>query len=133
MKTKVLSFIMLLALTSVNATATEGWTDLFNGKDLAGWEKLNGNAEFKVEDGIIVGVSKHGIPNTFLATEKTYSDFVLEYEVLMDDALNSGVQIRSISDPEIKNGRVHGYQVEIDPSKRSWTGGIYDEARRGWL
>jgi hypothetical protein len=33
----------------------------------------------------------------------------------------------------IKAGRVHGYQVEIDPSKRAWTGGIYDEGRRGWL
>ena len=47
--------------------------------------------------------------------------------------MNSGVQVRGISDPAIKNGRVHGYQVEIDPSDRAWTGGIYDEARRGWL
>lgn len=33
----------------------------------------------------------------------------------------------------IPAGRVHGYQVEIDPSDRSWSGGIYDESRRGWL
>ena len=34
---------------------------------------------------------------------------------------------------EYQNGRVHGYQVEIDPSERAWSGGIYDEARRGWM
>jgi len=28
---------------------------------------------------------------------------------------------------------VHGYQYEIDPSKRAWSAGIYDEGRRGWL
>ena len=47
--------------------------------------------------------------------------------------MNSGVQFRSESKPEYKNGRVHGYQFEIDPSSRGWTGGIYDEARRDWL
>jgi hypothetical protein len=47
--------------------------------------------------------------------------------------MNSGIQIRSLSKPEFNNGRVHGYQVEIDPSDRGWSGGIYDEARRGWL
>jgi hypothetical protein len=47
--------------------------------------------------------------------------------------MNSGVQIRSESRPDYKDGRVHGYQVEIDPSDRAWSGGIYDEARRGWL
>jgi len=44
----------------------------------------------------------------------------------MDEELNSGVQIRSQSSAEYVNGRVHGYQVEIDPSPRAWTGGIYD-------
>lgn len=33
----------------------------------------------------------------------------------------------------ITKGRVHGYQFEIDPSKRAWSGGIYDEARRNWI
>jgi Domain of Unknown Function (DUF1080) len=47
--------------------------------------------------------------------------------------MNSGIQFRSESNPDYQNGRVHGYQSEIDPSPRSWTGGIYDEARREWL
>ena len=59
--------------------------------------------------------------------------------------LNSGVQIRSQVFDEAKSadikgknykfaaGRVHGYQVEIDPSARAYSAGIYDEGRRGWL
>lgn len=130
---KIMLIGLLMACNLTYAGSTENWTKLFDGKTLSGWEKLDGTAEFKVEDGIIVGVSKLGTPNTFLATRKAYSDFVLEYEIMMDDALNSGVQIRSNSVPDFHKGRVHGYQIEADPSKRSWSGGIYDEGRRGWL
>lgn len=94
---------------------------------------MGGKADYKIENGAIVGHSKKGTPNSFLTTEKRYSDFILEYEVLVDPTLNSGVQIRSNSYPDYQDGRVHGYQVEIDPSARAFTGGIYDEARRGWL
>ncbi len=109
------------------------WLDLFNGKDLSGWIQIGGNAAFEVADGIIVGTSVPNTPNSFLCTEESYSDFILEYDFKVDPQLNSGVQIRSHSLPDYLNGRVHGYQVEIDPSERAWTGGIYDEARRGWL
>lgn len=109
------------------------WEPLFNGKNLNDWTKLGGTAEYRVEDGAIVGTSKMGTPNTFLATEKTYSDFILELEVKVDNRLNSGVQIRSLSKKSYQNGRVHGYQVEIDPSPRAYSGGLYDEGRRKWL
>lgn len=134
MKIERLVLIVLLFL-SVNLTAknTDGWVELFNGKNLKNWELLNGEAEFKVEDDMIVGTSKLNTPNTFLATKEKFDDFVLEYEAKIDDGLNAGVQIRSNSFKDYKNGRVHGYQVELDPSKRAWSGGIYDEARRGWL
>jgi hypothetical protein len=112
---------------------TPGWTDLFNGTDLEGWEVMNGDATFRVEEGAITGITKMHTPNTFLATKKEYGDFILEYEAKVDPELNAGVQIRSHSLPEYQDGRVHGYQVELDPSARAWTGGIYDEARRGWL
>ena len=65
--------------------------------------------------------------------KKHYGNFILELEFLVDDRMNSGIQIRSNSSEEYQNGRVHGYQVEIDPSDRAWSAGIYDEARRGWL
>lgn len=109
------------------------WHNLNNGKDFSEWEKLNGTAEYKVDGGVIIGTSKMGTPNTFLATKKKYGDFILELEVYDDPRLNSGIQIRSQSNPEYRNGRVHGYQIEIDPSPRAYSGGIYDEARRGWL
>lgn len=125
--------ILFLCLFSLPASGKDEWQSLFNGKDLQGWRVLNGSAEFKVEDGAIVGVSTLHTPNTFLASDKLYGDFILEYEAQMERDLNSGVQIRSRSLPEYQNGRVHGYQIELDASLRAWSGGIYDEARRGWL
>lgn len=109
------------------------WKPLFNGTDFSGWQKLNGDAEYKIENGEIVGVSQLNTPNSFLATEIEYSDFIFECEFNVENGLNSGIQIRSHSISDYRNGRVHGYQVEIDPSERAWSGGIYDEARRGWL
>jgi hypothetical protein len=47
--------------------------------------------------------------------------------------MNSGIQVRSESTKDYRNGRVHGYQIEIDPSDRAWSGDVYDEGRRGWL
>jgi hypothetical protein len=114
-------------------SSNNGWEKLFNGKDLTGFKQLNGQAPYHVEAGMLIGTSVSGQPNSFMATEKDYSDFILEFEVLCDDGLNSGVQFRSLSLPDYQNGRVHGYQCEIDPSDRAWSGGIYDEARRGWL
>ncbi|AHM60753.1 hypothetical protein D770_12495 [Flammeovirgaceae bacterium 311] len=111
----------------------EGWTPLFNGTDLTGWNQVNGTAPYKVEDGAIVGTTVSGSPNSFLATDQPYGDFILELEFMMHPDINSGMQFRSISDPAIMEGRVHGYQFELDPSERNWTGGIYDEARRMWL
>ena len=107
--------------------------DIFDGKTLKGWVERGGGAPFRVEDGAIVGRTVRGIPSSFLCTEREFGDFLLELEFKIDRGINSGVQIRSLSRPEYRKGRVHGYQVEIDPSKRSWTGGIFDEARRGWL
>lgn len=109
------------------------WESLFNGKDLTGWNQKNGDADYMVKDSTIIGVSKLGTPNSFLCTDKLYSDFILEVEFKVEGGLNSGIQIRSNSFPDHMDGRVHGYQVEIDPSDRAWSGGIFDEARRGWL
>jgi hypothetical protein len=107
---------------------------LFDGKTLNGWRQVNGTAPFTVEEGAIVGTTRTGTPNSFLATERTYSDFVLELEFRQDGApSNSGVQFRSSSRPEIQQGRVFGYQADLDPSPRNWTGGIYEEQGRGWL
>lgn len=106
---------------------------LFNGKDFTGFHQLNGEAKYTVEDGMMVGTTKPNTPNSFMATDKTYGDFILDVDLLVDPSMNSGIQIRSLSSKDYRNFRVHGYQVEIDPAERAWSGGIYDEARRGWL
>ena len=109
------------------------WTPLMPPPDFAGWTKLGGSADFRVVGDEVVGTTALNTPNTFLATDRTFDDFILEFEVRIDSSINSGVQIRSESRSDYQNGRVHGYQVEIDPSDRAWSGGIYDEGRRGWL
>jgi len=133
------------------------WKPLFDGKTLHGWEQLGGTAKYEVKDGMIVGTTVVGSPNSFLCTKKHYGNFILEMEFKVDEGLNSGIQVRSQSLKEYRDGIVHGYQVEIDPARkefysknppnrrangeiippnaepRSWTGGIYDEKRRGWL
>ncbi|MEO5909312.1 MAG: DUF1080 domain-containing protein [Pelobium sp.] len=125
--------IMLLLAFSFSAQSQSKWQNLFNGNDLQGWKQLNGKAKYEAKNGEIIGITVSNEPNSFLATEKTYGDFILEFELLVDNAMNSGVQFRSLSKADDHNGRVHGYQVEVDPSDRAYSGGIYDEARRGWL
>ncbi|WEK35867.1 MAG: DUF1080 domain-containing protein [Candidatus Pseudobacter hemicellulosilyticus] len=135
-KTCLLALTMIATLGLTAQKKSKGWTNLFDGKTLNGWKTLSGQAEYKVENGAITGTTIPGSPNTFLVTEKEYGDFVLELEIKMEDTTsNSGIQFRSHLNPEGNNGtgRVYGYQFEVDPSSRKWTGGIYDEARRDWL
>lgn len=137
---------LLLLLSGVFGRAADGFQPLFDGQTLHGWVQRGGKAKYSVEDGCIVGRTVLNTPNSFLCTEKTFGDFVLELEVKADPRLNSGIQIRSecFDHPtevvfgretlRIPAGRVHGYQVEVDHNRnRRWSGGIYDEGRRAWL
>ena len=126
-------FALTLLLGSYCGAADDAgkFVPLFDGKTLEGWKQLGGKAKYRVEDGAIVGSSVPNTSNSFLCTEKIYGDFILELEFKVDAGLNSGVQIRSNSLPDYRRGVVHGYQVEIDPSPRGFSGGIYDESRRG--
>jgi hypothetical protein len=133
MKTRKFILLLMIAI-SLAGFSQEKWETLFNGKNLKGFKKLNGTAEFVVRDGAIVGTSKFNTPSTFLCTEKMYGDFILEMEFKVDSNLNSGIQFRTNSFKDYQNGEVFGYQYEIDPStSRAWSGGIYDQSRRGWL
>lgn len=95
---------------------------------LDSWREA-GDAVYTVEEDAIRGKTGGG-GQSFLISEATYGDFVLEVDVKLEDEGNSGIQIRSHQND---GGRVFGYQIEIDPSRRAWSGGLYDEARRGWL
>jgi hypothetical protein len=120
--------------------AAEGWVALFYGRTLDGWVQKNGTATYRVEDGAIVGRTREGNPNSFLVTRQAYGDFELEFEVKVDDLLNSGIQIRSGSKERTtgqgadeRAGRVFGPQVEIEASP-GLAGYVYGEATgRGWL
>ncbi|OJY81953.1 MAG: hypothetical protein BGP14_02470 [Sphingobacteriales bacterium 44-15] len=110
-----------------------GWVNLFNGKDLTGWDQIEGTAKYAVENGEITGTTVPNNPNGILCTKDTFSNFILELDVKVDTALNSGIQIRSHTMDVKGNKEVYGYQVEVDPSSRAWSGGIYDSRRRGWI
>lgn len=118
---------------------------LFDGKTLEGWVQRSGTAEYRVENETIIGKTVPNTGNSFLCTAKKYGDFILELEFKVAPGMNSGIQFRSNyyekeTEVEIAGkkkkmpaDRVFGYQFEIDPSPRAFTGGVYDEARRGWL
>ena len=122
--------LIMLFVFAFSSCETEPWTPLFNPDNLDDFTQLGGEAIYELENGVIIGTTVANTPNSFLATNKQYGDFILKYSIMVDTLLNSGVQIRSNA---YLNGRVHGYQVEIDPSLRGYSGGIYDEARRAWL
>src|SRR5262245_58279089 len=142
----VAAALAALAPAALSADGGEGWVDLFNGKDLDNWVQRGGKAKYRIEGKELVGSSVPKTPNSFLCTKRNYGDFILELEFKVHPDLNSGVQVRSQFAPEgetvqsagksIKGtagGRVFGYQIEIDPKPRAWTGGVYDEGRRAWL
>ena len=128
---------ILLALSMIGFSAlAQKSIPIFDGKTLKGWKQVVGKATYAASNGMIVGTSVKNSPNSYLVTEKEYGDFILEFDVKIEGAdNNSGVQTRSHIDPSGDNGegKVYGRQVEIDPSERAWSGGIYDEGRRLWL
>ena len=129
--------------TPVEHASRPQWKPLIVGKTLDGWTQKGGKAMYRIENGELIGTSQPNTPNSFLCTTREFTNFILELEFKVAPGLNSGVQIRSqdtASQVEWKGktykgaaGRVHGIQVEIDPSARAWSGGLYEEGRRGWL
>ena len=134
---------LAVAILVSACTPAEGWIELFDGKTLNGWTQRNGFATYRVHDGSILGRTSVGSPNSFLCTTTHFSDFELEFDVKVDDGLNSGVMIRSsqktAATGEGRNnaiGRVYGPQVEIESSRADGaeSGYVYGEATGlGWL
>ena len=130
---------MAWTASAQESESEQQWIQLFNGKDLTGWTQKNGTAKYTIEEGgVICGTTAEGSPNSFLCTDQEFANFELEFDVKVDQQLNSGVQIRSIAKPQGggKWGRVNGPQVEIEASgeKGAEAGYVYGEATgRGWL
>jgi hypothetical protein len=143
---KILTVILLAGFAG-NVMAGD-WVNLFDGKTLSGWSVHSGTAKYETKDGTIIGTTVIGSPNTFLCTDKEYDDFIMEFEVLVDEGLNSGVQVRSQaaqsemifwsvrtrdekpSKKVLEKDCVYGYQVEIPDNAQGRAGHVYDEARR---
>jgi 3-keto-disaccharide hydrolase len=129
-------FAALVMIATANPTLASEWESLFDGKTIPGWTQRNGTASYRIEGDVIIGTTAEGSPNSFLCTDKLYGDFELEFEVKVDNRLNSGVQIRSQTKDGTKEGRVNGPQVEIEAggADGAEAGYVYGEATgRGWL
>jgi hypothetical protein len=136
MKAIIVKFVLLVLsalLLPMETSAREpeaGFTPLFDGRSLAGWE---GNAEiFRVADkAIVAGSLKQPIAhNEFLCTEKEYGDFELRLSArLLGEGKNAGVQFRSRRVPN--HHEVSGYQCDMgEMRERLIWGWLYDESRR---
>lgn len=126
--------LITFAVFSTPNFASAQTVNLFDGKTLNGWNRIAGKADYKAEKGEIVGTTVINSGNSFLVTKEAYRDFVLELDAKIESTeSNSGIQIRSHFDGASHKGKVYGQQIEIDPSARSWSGGVYDEDRRQWL
>lgn len=144
MKPSLLFTALILSFSS-QVQAEDAFVSLFDGKSLTGCEQHSGTAEYRVENGTIIGKTVPNTGNSFLCTARKYANFILEVDFKVDPSMNSGIQFRSnyyTQETEVEIAgkkkkfpadRVHGYQFEIDPSPRAYTGGVYDEGRRGWL
>lgn len=126
---KTICTILMLATLSAIGQGGEG-VPLFDGKSFKGWKIQAGEqAWWRIEGGEIVGGSADkNIPhNTFITTEKRYSNFELRLKVKLEgsDSPNAGIQIRSERVPN--HHEMIGYQADVGPG---WWGKLYDESRR---
>ena len=120
--------VSLCSLTAQDKPSDEGFISLFDGKALTGWKNAYDWGKIEVVNG---EVHLTGDKKFFVVTEKSYSDFVFEGEILLPAGkANSGFMFRA----HVAPNKVTGYQAEVDGDEtRKWSGGLYDEGRRMWF
>ena len=129
-----LTLLFSVVLGGTVSAEEKAYKSIFDGKTLKGWAQRNGTATYRIENEVIIGKTKEGSPNSFLCSDREYSNFDLKFDVKVDEGLNSGVQIRSQTRDRYR-GRVNGPQVEIESSGENGAeaGYIYGEAAGGWM
>ncbi len=129
MKKSILIFFTALILVSFSPCQKkrEGFTKLFNGKNLNGWI-VHGTEKWFVENKLLVCESGPDKQYGYLSTEKDYYNFELEVEFKQAANGNSGIFFRST----FEGTKVSGWQVEVAPPNHD-SGGIYESYGRGWL
>lgn len=119
---------------AVNSNENQNpWRSLITADNLNTWKKIGGKAGYELEGDTIIGTSIASGNSTYFTTGEIFSDFIFEVDVQAQAPLNSGVQFRSKQIQGKKGPTVSGYQMEIDTAERAWSGGIFDQGRRGWL
>ncbi|HEY4579574.1 MAG TPA: DUF1080 domain-containing protein [Candidatus Acidoferrales bacterium] len=126
------SFVMTVTLLAIafgfsalGRSQTAGWTTLFNGVTLGGWNRI-GDVNWTLAEGAVQADKGVG----FLVTPASYADFDLRAEIWADADANSGIFIRCQNPQQV--GAANAYEVNIydkrpDPAFR--TGAIVDVAR----
>ena len=116
----LIAVISLQAVSGVASQASGGWTTLFDGVNLDGWNVL-GNANWELADGAVQADSGSG----FLVTQNSYSDFELTLEFWVDEPANSGIFIRCADAQAVTD--TNSYEVNIYDTRSDQTyrtGGI---------
>ena len=84
--------------------APAGFVSLFNGKDLSNFKAEDSKAFWRVEKGVLIGENDAALKGNYLWTEKSYSDFILEFDVRWTGEIDSGVEFRSYPAVLSRNG-----------------------------
>ena len=118
--------LVLSAHASV-APVHYGWVNLFDGKTLSGWSEkggpYDGDADWTVEGGVIVGREAVGAKGGLLYTDELFGDFEFECDVKVNAPFDSGVFVRMLP-------KRRGAQFTIDDRPNGEIFGIYSN---GWL
>jgi hypothetical protein len=89
MKKLIIPFLSLFLAIGLQQVQAQKWTNLFDGKTFKGFKQLNGQAKYEVIDGVMVGTTVANTPNSFMATEQDYGDFILEFDVNKGDRVST--------------------------------------------
>src|SRR5438309_10352210 len=126
----VLILVSMFTTAVALADPPDGFTSMFNGKDLAGWE---GNSTYwKVENGILTGAADGTLKyNRFIVWRGgKVKNFEWRAKVRVSAGGNSGLQYRSVERPDLGESVVVGYQCDIVPNRADYNGMLYEERGR---
>jgi hypothetical protein len=122
-------FSILLLGAWARAESSDGWIDLFNGRDLAGWHenRFAHQPHWEVKDGVLVGKGGQG----YLASDRAFADFELIGEVRISDTGkargNSGIYFRCQPHRDLTQEYPAGYEAQCDHGDHNNpTGSIYN-------
>ena len=130
--TGIKSYLAIFFVFSVTACTTTQRVDLLD-PQLSRFDNVYSFGQARFIGGELHLISPN---NWFLTTKQRYSNFILTADIKMpnvDEYSNSGIIFRGQIEQDKDGKRVVGYQAEIDPSPRRWSGGLFDQGRRKWL